>query len=89
MDGQRLIRLRSAASDWRQLGDETVVLDVQASTFVGLNPSATRLWAALASGTTHEDLVALLMTTYDVSREVATGDVDSFLDICIERGLIV
>jgi hypothetical protein len=56
---------------------------------VSLTESGYMLWNALDKGTdTAEALVDLLTAEYDVDRETATRDVNSFLDFLAELGVI-
>ena len=45
---------------WQEVDGEAILLDLEATMYLGLNGSATVLWPEMASGTTREDLVALL-----------------------------
>ena len=44
------------------------------------------LWPALIDGSTRQDLVTRLCETYDVTKDEAAVDVDTFLRTCQERG---
>ena len=47
---------------------------------ITLNESAYLLWKRLETGATREELVALLTEEYEVTEEVASSDVDRFLE---------
>ena len=47
---------RSADLAWRNLGDETIVLDIRGNRVVSLNPAAGRVWQAIAQEGTSQDI---------------------------------
>lgn len=73
---------------WRQIEDETVLLDLRTSTYLSTNVSATVLWERLAQGATHAQLVEALRTRFEVTPERASEDVDQFLLECRNRLLL-
>ncbi len=81
------LKLRAGAV-WQEVDGETVVLDVQESTYLGVNESGSVLWSALTEGATRAELVARLRATYPLSAERAGADVDAFLDSCRDRGVL-
>jgi hypothetical protein len=88
MSADTRVKLREGAVAWQEVDDETIMLDLRTSTYLGVNPSGTVLWSALVKGTTEDELVDRLATTFDISRERATGDVDAFLADCRARDLL-
>lgn len=84
----RLLKLREGAVAWQQVDGETILLDLAASTYLGINQSGSVLWPALVEGSTHHDLVTRLCEAYDVTEDEATVDVDAFLCTCQERGFL-
>ena len=80
--------LREGAVAWQEIDGETILLDLEASTYLGANPSGSVLWAALAEGATVKTLVERLCTTFDVAEDRAAQDVDAFLGTCEERGYL-
>ncbi len=69
----------------RQVADTWVVLPLAEQTvnFTGmitLNESGAMLWQKLEQGKDREGLIAVLTAEYDVSEEVASADVDAFLN---------
>ena len=53
-----------------------------------LNETGKFLWEKLGQDQTAEDLVAALLAEYEVSREIAGGDVARFLDSLRQAGLL-
>lgn len=66
------------------LGDDVVDLNGMLT----LNESGVLLWKALEVGADKDDLVKVLTDEYDVSAEVASKDVDTFVDALIKIGCI-
>lgn len=82
------LKLRENAVAWQQVDGETILLDVGASTYLGVNQSGSALWPALADGATRSELVDRLCEAYQVSKEQAVVDVDEFVRMCRDRGLL-
>jgi hypothetical protein len=83
------IKVRDGAAVWRQVEDETVLLALDSSTYIGLNRTGTQLWPLMIEGTTRRELVDLLMSHFDVDLAQATADVEAFVDACDEHGLLI
>jgi hypothetical protein len=83
------LQLRVDDLAWREVQDELVVLEVTTATYLSLNGSAKMLWHRLVDGATVAELRASLVTTYGISDGQAASDVGEFLDVLIERGLLV
>jgi hypothetical protein len=81
-------RLREGAVAWQEIDGETILLDLEASTYLGANPSGSVLWCALAEGVTRHTLVERLCAKFDVPEDRAGADVDAFLRTCEERGYL-
>jgi hypothetical protein len=84
----RLLKLREGAVAWQQVDGETILLDLVASTYLGINHSGSVLWPELVDGSTRQDLVTHLCETYDVTEDEAAEDVHAFLLTCQERGFL-
>lgn len=85
---QRELRLRREALAWREVGEEAVALDLEASMYFAANPSGTLLWRSLAAGTTRDALVSCLVQAYGVDPDSAATDVDEFLAALEANGLL-
>lgn len=55
---------------------------------VNLNASARTLWVALQEEVTKEELVEKLVEEFEISKERATEDVETSLQVMLERRLI-
>jgi hypothetical protein len=83
------IRLRTDGIEWREVEGEIVALELESSSYLAANPTATTLWSALVEGTTREALVRTVVEQYAVEEAVAGRDVDAFLAQLREQGLLV
>ena len=77
----------------RQLGEEYVVVPVGAEVeqFQGmlrLNEAGAFLWKRLQTGISEAGLCQALQDEYDVSEEKAAGDLEKFINILKEEGLL-
>lgn len=82
------IKLREGAIAWQQVDGETILLDLTASSYLGVNRSGTLLWSALAEGTTRNELIRRLTNTFSIAEDQAAADVDAFLEDCRTRDLL-
>lgn len=72
----------------RQLGEETVILDLASGTYFGLDPVGTSIWQLMESGKTLREVCDSMMKDYEVSREDIERDVLTLATNLRERGLI-
>lgn len=72
----------------RQVGDETVILDLASGTYFGLNPVGARIWQLLAEGRTLVDVCATMRAEYEVTREDIERDVLSLAEELRAKQLI-
>lgn len=82
------LRLRTDALKWREIEDEVVAVDLRSSTYLSANESAKLLWRQLAEGTTRQQLVERLVTTFGIDEARAGKDVESFLSDLAARELL-
>lgn len=80
------IRIRPAALAWTDVEDRIIALDIDASEYVELNPTAATILRALEGGASEEDLVTALEQEFEVDHQIACVGVGDFLQICRERG---
>jgi len=85
--------VRNPATVSREIAGETIVVPICAGvgdmeavyTFNGLGA---QLWHSLEQSQTEEDLIALVMQTFNVTAEVAKSDVRAFLADLKQTGLV-
>lgn len=73
---------------FRQVGDETVILDLDKGTYFGLNPVGARVWQLLSDGHQVPAMIATLLEEFDVAQEQLQLDLDSLVSELISRGLV-
>ena len=72
----------------RQVGDETVMLDLANGTYFGLDPVGARIWQLLAEGKSLAEVCAAMTVEYAVSPEDIERDVTTLVGELANRGLI-
>ena len=77
----------------RQVGENHVVVPVGAQTVdfrcvITLNEVGAFLWQKLTVDCTVADLVEAVLAEYDVTADVATADVERFVDALREKNLL-
>ena len=82
------LRLREHGLNWREIDGEVVVLDIERSHYLNLNPTGCVLWLMLADGATEAGLVQRLTEEFDIDQQTAHRDVEAFLTACRENDLI-
>ena len=68
-----------------------VAVDERAEEFNGmirLNPTGAFLWELLEKEAEKEELVAALLSEYEIDKETAETDVDHFLSILTDNGIL-
>lgn len=83
-----VVTLRADAVDWREVEGQVVVLDRAGSVYLAVNDAGAALWPAIVEGATREQLVQILLDTFDVDRGRAERDVDVFVASLSERALL-
>lgn len=72
----------------RQVGEETVILDLVGGGYFGLDPVGARIWQLMAEGKTLADVCEAMQAAYEVSREQIERDVLALAQSLNEKQLI-
>ena len=72
----------------RQVGDETVILDLATGTYFGLNPVGARLWQMIGEGMTLGRACDVLLEEFEVERAQLDADVKSLVADLLAKGLV-
>jgi len=72
----------------RELGGESVLLNLDSESYFGLDEVGTRMWAALTSKPSIEAAFEELLAEYEVEPGQLREDLASFVDKLAEAGLI-
>lgn len=73
----------------RQVGGETVMLDLAKGAYFGLDPVGARMWQLLAESKTLAEVRDAIVEEYDVSREDAERDLLALVADLMAQGLLV
>lgn len=72
----------------RQVGDETVILQLETGTYYGLDPVGARIWQLIGDGSSLAEVCGVMLEEYAVERAELESDV---LDLAREmeaKGLV-
>jgi hypothetical protein len=72
----------------RNVGQESVILDLKTERYLGLDEVGTRMWTALIGSTSIQSAYETLLREYEVDAERLKGDLQNFLHKLVEHGLI-
>jgi len=72
----------------RAFGDEIVLLDFGVGEYFGLDPIGAEIWRRLEAGETLARIADSLVERYEVTREVALGDIVALVDEMRDKGLL-
>jgi hypothetical protein len=72
----------------RQVGNETVILDLASGTYFGLDPVGARVWQLIGQGKSLAEICDALLDEYDVTRETLEHDVIDLAEKLLQKGLV-
>ena len=72
----------------RNVGGESVILDLKTERYLGLNEAGTRIWTALIGSTSIQSAYETLLAEYEVDAERLRSDLQNFLHKLVDNGLI-
>ena len=72
----------------REVGDETVILDLAKGIYYGLDPVGARIWQLMAEGQTLTQVCEVMLAEYEVTREAIERDVLALVQTLMERQLV-
>jgi hypothetical protein len=72
----------------RQVGDETVILNLANGTYFGLDPTGARIWQLLSEGKGLAYVCAALLDEYEISPNKLEADIDRLLGELSANGLV-
>jgi len=72
----------------RQVGDESVLLDLKSTKYLGLDDVSTRIWQLVTGGNSIEAAYDDLVEEYDVDPEQLRKDLDEFVGELLDLGLV-
>ena len=72
----------------REVGDETVVLNLESGNYFGLNEVGARIWSGLAAGVTPAEIRASIVTEFAVDQDVIAKDMEELVGKLLTSGLL-
>lgn len=72
----------------RELGGESVLLNLASESYFGFDETGTRMWTALTESPTIEEAFDTLMAQYEVEPERLREDLDAFVQKLAGLGLL-
>lgn len=72
----------------REVGDETVILDLASGTYFGLDAIGARIWQLLAEGKTLAETCEIMLEEYEVTPEQLERDVAALTEELARKGLV-
>jgi hypothetical protein len=72
----------------RQVGDESVILDLNTERYLGLDDVGTRMWLALLASDSVEQAYQQLLLQYAVEPALLRKDLENFVAKLIDHGLL-
>ena len=72
----------------RQVGDETVLLDLKSMRYMGLDDISSRMWQLLTAGDSIESAYDALLVEFDVEPERLRSDLGDYVQELLDLGLV-
>ena len=72
----------------REVGDETVILNLASGAYFGLDPVGARMWQLMGDGQTLTAICETLLDEYEVTREALEGDILRLTEELRAQGLV-
>ena len=72
----------------QQVGEESVLLNLEKECYFGLDPVGTRMWEALTKADTVEAAYQELLAVYDVDKQRLRQDLEKLIGSLVENGLL-
>jgi len=73
----------------REVGGETVILDLNRGMYCGLNDVGARYWKLLATGVAVESAIQTMYDEYDVELSILEADILDLTDELVSKGLVI
>lgn len=71
------------------LSGEVVILGMKEGAYFGVDEAGARIWALLQTPRRLDDVVAMLVTEYDVPADQCAAEVLAFAEDLVGRGLVI
>ena len=84
-----MILAKAPTTAWRIIEGEAVILSLESKVLRGLNPVGSRVWELIDGRRNVEEIVGVIVSEFDVSREAAARDVTGFVQELLDKGLVI
>ena len=71
-----------------EMGDETVILDIESGHYFQLNKVGARIWSLIEAPLSVAEICAKLEAAFEVDHDTCRAEVVSFLDTMRGKGLV-
>ena len=82
------IHIDTARVTWRKLRDEVVLLHLDTGAYYSLNETGALMWQGLVDGRSYPDIIADVITTYEVDERMAQQDFERLVNELADQGLV-
>ncbi|MGI8838450.1 MAG: PqqD family protein [Pyrinomonadaceae bacterium] len=72
----------------RQVGEESVLLDLKTERYLGLDDVSSRMWQVLTNGASIDSAYQTLLAEFDVNPERLRNDLDEFVQELLKLELV-
>lgn len=72
----------------RQVGEETVILNLEGGIYYGLDPVGARMWQLMGEGRALAEICEVMLAEYEVERGVLEKDILRIAGELMDQGLI-
>lgn len=72
----------------RSVGTESVILNLRSETYMGLDSTGSRMWAALTESVCVDVAYQKLLEQYDIGPQTLRRDVQEFVETLVGHGLL-
>jgi hypothetical protein len=83
-----VILSKSSATAWRVIEGEAVILSLDTKVFRGLNAVGSRVWELIDGRRSVDEIVTRIVIEFEVTPEIATRDVGTFIAQLLEKHLV-
>lgn len=74
---------------WKEIGQQVVVLHFDSGAYWTLNDTGSLIWKSIVAGKAVDEITDRVATEYDISRDAAQADVQSFLQNCLDKKMLL
>jgi hypothetical protein len=73
----------------QKIDGESILLDSNSNQFFALNPIGEQIWELLTQSKEPAAILEALQQLYDAPQEVLKNDISTFLNVLVDRGLLI